>query len=786
MAELIEGTYAVICVASGLALDVKGASDKSKTNVQQWNPNYTDAQIWALSNFSNGWQFKCSLTNKCLDINGASVTSGTNVQQYDDNNSRAQRWSIVSDNGTYTFNGKSYDTYRIHPYTNSGLSLAVSGSSTAAGANVIIWTNSASSQGQRWIFVPVSVFTEGGTYFICPVGDPSVTLDVASSSTANSANVVFWPMRESNNQIVRTVIDSETFNTTFYFAHSGKCLDVKGGNPANGTKVQQYQSNATGAQKWLPIKKGSVTYQGEVYPTYELVVVANSGFVLAAPSSNTSSGTQLIVWTRNNSNSQRFFFVKTEAIGNDISAPGNIEQIEFHRDGVGDVSVSDLTFLSKETAFQARYKVRKYTQGKKTYVDSEWMNYRDDSTSRSGWGDAWTSTFTATPVEERITIPFTKTVSLDATYQSAEFIVEVRTYKDSYGTGFKAHGPATSSTVKILQTPEVSVGTSGFAYDSKNGNFGITTELTDSLGNGCSFLRGRIIGGDGDPISDWQTSSNMTITHSFGGSLLRLPSVSESLTFEYSMLTNDGLSVSGKEPFTFTYSGSSTLSISYPDEEALIAVASSPSSTYEHCFIEVPYFGGTRLIENKKTSTSGGVSSWKCLPPLNKDVKVIKIGSADGSSWSYSEQTARIDSHLFIWNWTDLGSTDIYDSSAAIIINSDSPPDQTRKYTPDVKFSAPSGRVLPVAFASSNVSIDMSVKGVVVDDGVKYQAAGPLPENTKLTRVTRLASLSGKGIHPIYRTPYGDWSQVAIEGVDTSKTEMYLSGASITQRSVED
>lgn len=786
MAELVEGTYAVISVASGLALDVKGASDKSGSNIQQYTPNYTDAQIWALTDQENGWQFKCSLTNKCMDINNASVSSGTNVQQWDDNNSsRAQRWSIVSDNGTYTFNGESYDTFVIHPYTNQNLSLDVAGGSQSAGANVRIWTNN-TSNAQRWIFVPVSVFAEGGTYFICPVGDPSITLDVASSSTANSANVVFWPMSESNNKIVRTVIDAETFNTTFYFAHSGKCLDVKGGNPVNGTKVQQYQSNASGAQKWLPIKKGSVTYQGEVYPTYELVVVANSGFVLAAPSGNTSSGTQLVVWTRNNSNSQRFFFVKTEAIGNDISAPGNIEQIEFHRDGVGDVSVSGLMFLSKETDFQARYKVRKYTQGKKTYVDSEWMNYRDDSTSRSGWGDAWTSTFTATPVEERITIPFAKTVSLDATYQSAEFIVEVRTYKDSYGTGFKAHGPATSSTVKILQTPEVSVSTSGFAYDSKNGNFGIKTELTDSLGNGCSFLRGRILGGDGDPISDWQTSSNMTITHSFGGSLLRLPSVGESLTFEYSMLTNDGLSVSGREPFTLIYSGSSTLSITYQDDEGLIAVASSPSSTYEHCFIEVPCLGGTKLIENQKVSTSGGVSSWKCLPPLNKNVKVIKIGSANGSSWSYSEQTVRIDSHLFIWNWTDLGSTDVYDSSAAIIINSDSPPDQTRKYTPDVKFSSPSGRVLPVAFASSNVSIDMSVKGVVVDDGVKYQAAGPLPENTKLNRVAKLASLSGKGIHPIYRTPYGDWSQVAIEGVDTSKTEMYLSGASITQRSVED
>lgn len=784
MAELVEGTYAVISVASGLALDVKGASDKSQSNIQQYTPNYTDAQIWALTEQDTGWQFKCSLTNKCMDIANASLSSGTNVQQYDDNNSaRAQRWAIVSDNGTYTFKSKSYDTFVIHPYTAQNLSLDVAGGSQTAGANVRIW-NDNSSNAQRWIFVPVSVFTESGTYFICPALDGSVTLDVSASSTANSANVIFWPMREMNNQIVRTDIDQETFNTVFYFAHSGKCLDVKGGNPVNGTKVQQYQSNGSAAQKWLPIKKGSVTYDGEIYPTYELAAVANNAFVLAAPSGNTKSGTQLIVYTRNNSNSQRFFFVKTEAVGNDISIPGSIEQNEFHREGTGDVSVTGLTFLSNETEFQARYKIRKYTHKRESYQDSEWMNLDNDSTSRSGWGDAWSSTFTATPVEGRVTIPFTKTVTLDSTYQSADFMVEIRTYKDNYGSGYKAHGPVGSSTIKILQVPEISIVSSEFVYDHKNNAFGVSTVLEDSLETGCSFVRGRIIGEDGEPLSDWKMSSNMTVIHSFGGSLLRLPSVEEELTFEYSMLTNDGLSLSGSKPFSFNYSGTSNLTIEYIDE--LIALVSSPTDEYEHCFTEIPYFGRTKLVENVKAYSSNGSSYWKCLPPLNKNVKVIKIGSSDGQSWSYSEEIVRIDSHLFVWNWTDIGSSDYYNSSAAIIINSDSPPDQTRRYTSDVKFNSPSGRVNPVAFSNQNISSEVSIKGVVVDDGVKYQAFGPIPESTRLNRVVRLTMLSAEGIHPIYRTPYGDWSQVAIESVDVSKTELYLSNASVTQRSVED
>ena len=84
MANLSEGTYIILNVKSKMAIDVKGASDSSGTNVQQYTKNNSDAQIWALTEQSNGWQIICSLTGKSLDVNQAA--SGQNVRQWNDNN----------------------------------------------------------------------------------------------------------------------------------------------------------------------------------------------------------------------------------------------------------------------------------------------------------------------------------------------------------------------------------------------------------------------------------------------------------------------------------------------------------------------------------------------------------------------------------------------------------------------------------------------------------------------------------------------------------------------------
>ncbi len=43
-----DGTYLIINAKSGKALDVKGGSEKSGANVQQYTPNNSYAHFWAV------------------------------------------------------------------------------------------------------------------------------------------------------------------------------------------------------------------------------------------------------------------------------------------------------------------------------------------------------------------------------------------------------------------------------------------------------------------------------------------------------------------------------------------------------------------------------------------------------------------------------------------------------------------------------------------------------------------------------------------------------------------
>ena len=162
------------------------------------------------------------------------------------------------------------------------------------------------------------------------------------------------------------------------------------------------------------------------------------------------------------------------------------------------------------------------------------------------------------------------------------------------------------------------------------------------------------------------------------------------------------------------------------------------------------------------------------------------MGSSDGNNWSRSELTCRVNSHDFIWNWAEKTNSDYYDNYAIVIINTDAPPSQTRNFTNDVQFNSPMGRVYPVGFASTAISSDFSVEGVIVDPNASYQSAEPLPDKSTKEDILKLVRLAGKGKHPIYRTPYGDWQIVAIEGVEVSKSELNLSTVSVRQRVVDE
>jgi hypothetical protein len=73
----------------------------------------------------------------------------------------------------------------------------------------------------------------------------------------------------------------------------GKCLDIAGGGTANGTKVQLYDCNSTGAQVWIPQSNGAYLNPA-------------SNRCLDIPNSSTAAGTQVQIWDCNGTGAQRW------------------------------------------------------------------------------------------------------------------------------------------------------------------------------------------------------------------------------------------------------------------------------------------------------------------------------------------------------------------------------------------------------------------------------------------------------------------------------------------------
>ena len=864
MAELVEGTYAIISVSSSKAVDVSGASDKSGANVIQWLYTKGDAQIWSCrkgtvenieidgaSEDVQLWQIMCSLSGKVLATSNDAPLERTNVCQKDDQDAiNSQRWVVQDLNTTHLYDGQQYEVYALRPAGNTSLAMDVESASSEPGANILLWTYNKNnpSTNQRWIFVPLDVFTEGGTYKICLYADPSKRVDIEGAAQKSMAQALVWTAQEVDNQIFAAEIDEQSGCVRFVAAHSGLCLDIAADAASDAAPVVQYRRkamNETGVSKqfWLPYRLGTKKYNDQDYDVYELRSQSAQDYVMDCLGGNVQNMTKMGVWRKNGADNQKFFFMKTERNLNTIDMPGPIDQTQFEIAGGGDQLVSGLTFKSNGKKFQARYRTVRF-KAKRTYEDlvQDWTSVKKwkgvitpeeepdaeqraiktnllrYSTSREGWGDAWSSTFDENPVGGIITMPFEETYHLDNEWQSYEITFQIRVYMDDYTNAsdpdisYKAHGPIRSSTVRIIQKPTVSInpGDMKLFIDNSTNAIGITTTVVDSLGNGCERLRARIVGGDGEPITEWVSDSSLTINHVANDTLRRLPNDGEVVHYEYSMLTPDGAAVDDSISYTFSYGDASVApeidtDAEYLTDDSCAVKVYGTACDYEYCLLAIPDTDGTTLVHCSEIATDEdhqGMRAWKVIPPLNTEASIIIMGSnnANPNSWGFVEakkkieigeneyryDPIRIDSHLFIWNWTEGVSSDPYDSFASIIINTDAPPQQTRKYTTSINFNSPSGRVNPVAFSDINMSTDLSVEGVALDEGVDYVGPTSLPNHTSIRYIKSLIRLSGKGVHPIYRTPYGDWHYVGIEAVDITKKEMYLCSAAITQRAVED
>ncbi|HET8640390.1 MAG TPA: lectin [Pseudonocardiaceae bacterium] len=109
-------------------------------------------------------------------------------------------------------------------------------------------------------------------------------VDVRYSGTADGTPVQLWTCNGTGAQ-TWTLASDGTVRAL------GKCLDVAASGIANGTKVQLWQCNGTGAQQWWPRPNGAL-------------VNPPSGRCLDVPGSNSTDGTQLQIYACNGTAAQ--------------------------------------------------------------------------------------------------------------------------------------------------------------------------------------------------------------------------------------------------------------------------------------------------------------------------------------------------------------------------------------------------------------------------------------------------------------------------------------------------
>ncbi len=811
MAALVDGAYEIISVQSGKAVVVGSSKDVHGQNIILWTLTHADGQLWYVSRpegtnqSPNRYMISSSLSCRVMGASSAKKKGGTrNVIQVNNTNDKAaQRWIITSLNKNHTYGGKSYPVYTIKWVGSKAYGLDVEKRGTNNGANIgLAKISSNPGTNQQWIFVPVDNLKNAGFYKISPVSTNGVVLGIASASKSHGAQCVLQSDDSTaENQVF--FIKKQTVTGNFYFeaAHSGLHLDVWGGasQVEAGKKPYVNQGKIVGGaanQLWfverVPGANGTVKRGGTSYPVYEVRTAAGANNNLGIYRDGKTTDKRAYVGPRSGSHgnaAQHFLFIPTEGYSDTVAQPAALTPTSFSRSGSGTLTVSGLTFKSTLSTFQARYRLITYTSADmKTKTTGSWMSIKDDSTARGGWGPVNAVMFTCKPVNGVVTLPFTKTFTLNNSDIAIDIEIQVRGFITNYKKWYKAHGPARSTTIRLRQNPTISVSRFSLVSESDNlyvgGNLIYTPPTVKS-----TSVRARLLSADRKEIlSDYVVNFSDKLRFPVK-EMKRLPNDDEEIRVEYEAVTVNGSVKNGafNAVFENCVTGNVGSLRKVTNTSSCVVRAYVKPYQYQYCFVMNQDISGERLHLCPRWSSEETENSYYVFPSLNKDCQIIILSSDDNKNWyRTTDLTCRLNSHNFMWNWRYTIGDGFYDDYAILMVNDGAPPQQTRTFKSDITFESPLGRLHPVAFSRNSLTTDMSVDGIVVDKDANYISAEPLPTHSGLDYLRQLILLSGQGIHPIYRNPYGDIYEVGIENIDLSKTALGYTSVRVTQRVVDD
>ena len=138
------------------------------------------------------------------------------------------------------------------------------------------------------------VVASGDIYNFGALANPGSCMDAQGGGTGDGTQIQEWPCNGTGAQSYE-LLDDGSGGFTIHNTQANKCVDVQGAGTANGTKVQLWDCNGTGAQSFVTEDAGN----GFVH-----LVNTNSNKCLDVTADNPAAGTVVQLYDCNGTNAQ--------------------------------------------------------------------------------------------------------------------------------------------------------------------------------------------------------------------------------------------------------------------------------------------------------------------------------------------------------------------------------------------------------------------------------------------------------------------------------------------------
>lgn len=298
-----DGGYLVVAGGknSDFTVSIAGGSTANGANVQLASKKEThSSQRLYFSYDGNGYyNIMAGVSGKVLAAAGGNLVPGTNVEQQDRSRSDAQKWALRYNetDGSYSFINKA-----------NGLYLDISGGVLTAGANVLLSRGDGSGTQKFWLQTLTSYMNGGvytpddGVYVIEYVKSLSQVIDVANGWDANGTNVQLYSSNMSGAQkwSLKRIAGSDYY--TIGLRGTNKVLDIAWGSASDCANVQIYEGNGADGQLWKFVKRND---------SLMIVSKLRPDLVLDLMSGQVTNGTNVQVYYANGGAAQLFKLLNT-------------------------------------------------------------------------------------------------------------------------------------------------------------------------------------------------------------------------------------------------------------------------------------------------------------------------------------------------------------------------------------------------------------------------------------------------------------------------------------------